>query len=244
MIAFGNQVTRDRTRREMAVPDADFSIHKAEWMESGDDPVLSPTIFLIEQPPRSTVVAHFHKNNQFQLFVDGSGEIGRYALGPVVVHYAGAFTPYGPLVAGPEGLKYFTIRAVREQGGYLPTDLENRQRGPRRHEQTDPILVPEAGDLLALDTAVERILIPADTGLEARTISLPPQGLFEGRHTPESEGQFVVVLAGTVEAADRKLGLWESLYVPASDPFPAIVAGPDGAHLVALSPPRRDPAYV
>ena len=54
--------------------------HKGEWMESGDDPVLSPTVFLIEQPPNATLVPHFHRQNQFQLFVDGGGTLGKHAV--------------------------------------------------------------------------------------------------------------------------------------------------------------------
>jgi hypothetical protein len=86
--------------------------HKGEWMESGDDPVLSPTVFLIEQPPNATLVPHFHRQNQFQLFVDGGGTLGKHAVETVTVHYAGAYTGYGPLISGNQGIKYFTIRPV------------------------------------------------------------------------------------------------------------------------------------
>jgi hypothetical protein len=37
----------------------------------------------------------------------------------VVVHYAGAFTGYGPLIAGPQGITYFTLRPVCESG-FIP----------------------------------------------------------------------------------------------------------------------------
>lgn len=86
--------------------------HKGEWMESGQDPRLSPTVFLVEQPANTTLKTHFHGENQFQVFVRGSGSIGRETISPMTVHYAGAYTGYGPLLSGPEGLFYFTIRAV------------------------------------------------------------------------------------------------------------------------------------
>ena len=79
-------------------------------MDSGDDPTLSPTVALIEQPAGFEFMPHFHRQNQFQVFVGGSGSLGRHALAPVVVHYAGAYTGYGPLLAGPEGIQYFTLR--------------------------------------------------------------------------------------------------------------------------------------
>lgn len=81
-------------------------------MASGCDPARSPTVALIEQPAGFEFMPHFHRHNQFQVFVGGSGSIGRHALAPVVVHCAGAYTDYGPRVAGPEGIQYFTLRPV------------------------------------------------------------------------------------------------------------------------------------
>ena len=90
-------------------------------MQGGRGPGLSPTVFLVEQPPNSVLAPHFHAQNQFQVVKDGSGTLGPHAVGPGSVHYAGAFTGYGPLVAGPAGLSYFTIRAVYETGAnFLP----------------------------------------------------------------------------------------------------------------------------
>lgn len=114
MIVLGTQAHGATKRRPITVMEATF--YKGEWMESGDDPTLSPTAFLIEQPPNYTLLPHFHRQNQFQLFVEGSGSIGRAALGAVTVHYAGAYTGYGPLLSGADGIKYFTIRAVLESG--------------------------------------------------------------------------------------------------------------------------------
>ena len=112
MIAIGTRAHGETRRRPIPVLNDTF--FKAEWLETPDNPTLSPTAFLVEQPPNTTLVPHFHKNNQFQLFVDGSGTIGRHPIGPVTVHYAGAFTGYGPLVSGSNGIKYFTcVRSVK-----------------------------------------------------------------------------------------------------------------------------------
>ena len=46
-------------------------------MDSGDDPELSPTVYLVEQGPNISLRTHFHRNNQFQLFVRGEGSIGK-----------------------------------------------------------------------------------------------------------------------------------------------------------------------
>ena len=90
MIRFGTHELWQHTRRELMAPTGAF--HKGEWMDSGDDPELSPAVFLIEMGPQLVANPHFHRNNQFQVFLKGSGSIGVHKLGPVTVHYAGAFT--------------------------------------------------------------------------------------------------------------------------------------------------------
>src|SRR5688572_4441868 len=105
-------------------------------MESGNDPRLSPTVFLVEQPPNTTLQPHFHRQNQFQLFVGGGGTFGRAPLQPITVHYAGAYTAYGPLVAAGQGIQYFTIRPVCESGFIPVAEREQKMiRGPKRHAQ-------------------------------------------------------------------------------------------------------------
>lgn len=47
--------------------------YKTDWLTSGGDRELSPTVFLVEQAPNVSLRTHFHRNNQFQLFVRGSG---------------------------------------------------------------------------------------------------------------------------------------------------------------------------
>ena len=90
MIVTGTRAHGLTKRRPIDVNGTTF--YKSEWMECGADPALSPTVFLVEQPPNTELVSHFHRQNQFQLFVDGAGSIGRETLGAVTVHYAGAYT--------------------------------------------------------------------------------------------------------------------------------------------------------
>lgn len=134
MIAFGLRSTAKRTRR-IQVHSPELRGVKSEWMTSGEDPSLSPTIFLVEQPAGMVLPAHCHRNNQFQLVVAGTGKIGPNKLGPVTIHYAGAYTAYGPLAAGPDGLKYFIIRSVHESGMQVVAETAQAAwpKGPRSH---------------------------------------------------------------------------------------------------------------
>src|SRR5919199_2365261 len=83
--------------------------------------VVYPMAFLVEQSAGSTVQAHFHAANQFQVVIGGSGMLGRHAVAPISVHYVNAFSAYGPLRAGETGLHYFTLRNGYDPGArYVP----------------------------------------------------------------------------------------------------------------------------
>ena len=180
MLVIGRRTHGEQRRRPIPVMGETF--FKGEWMEAGDDPVLSPTVFLIEQPPNVTLAPHFHRQNQFQLFVEGSGLIGRHPLRAVTVHYAGAYTGYGPLISGERGIKYFTIRPVCESG-FVPVSeaREKMVRGPKRHAQSEPIDALAASDLSELPGIEQAVAIPfADDGLGATVTSLPPGARLDG----------------------------------------------------------------
>lgn len=243
MIVIGTREHGSRRRRPVPVMKDTF--HKSEWMEAGDDPVLSPTVFLVEQPPDTVLVPHFHRQNQFQLFVAGGGTIGRNPLGPVTIHYAGAYTGYGPLVSGPQGVTYFTIRPVCESG-FVPVEGAGDRmiRGPKRHAQAGPIVTLGAAELAALrQPAHDTLIAPAPDGLAAIVSCLPPGAEHVSAHVPGSQGQFVFVLAGSLLHEGRSLGLWENLFADSAGEPPVLRAGEGGAQVVALHTPPRDAAY-
>lgn len=256
MIATGTHAHSIAKRRPINVMGATF--YKSEWMECGDDPKLSPTVFLVEQPPDTSLVSHFHRQNQFQLFVDGAGSIGRESLGPVTVHYAGAYTGYGPLLSGPAGIKYFTIRAVCE-AGFTPISeaKEKMLRGPKRHANSKPLPPLTAAALAALTSTQEQTLIETgDDGMGAHLTRLPPGAAFHPAQVAGSEGRFLFVTAGTLTgalagalngAADNgpaDLGRWEHLFLLSTDTAPPLSAGPGGAEIVSLFIPHKEAAYL
>ena len=75
-----------------------------------------PQGFLVYQPPGSVTPPHFHETNQFQVFVEGSGRVGRHAALPITVQYASGHTPYGPIEAGVTRVRYFTLRQQWDPG--------------------------------------------------------------------------------------------------------------------------------
>lgn len=248
MIATGTHAHSIAKRRPINVMGATF--YKSEWMECGDDPKLSPTVFLVEQPPDTSLVSHFHRQNQFQLFVDGAGSIGRESLGPITVHYAGAYTGYGPLLSGPQGIKYFTIRAVCEAGFTPISEAKAKMlRGPKRHANSTPVPPLTAAALAALTGTQEQTLIETgDDGMGARLTRLPPGARLHPAQVPGSEGQFLFVTAGTLAgvlaSGPVNLGRWEHLFLLAGDAAPPLTAGPGGAEIVSLFIPHKEAVYV
>jgi hypothetical protein len=86
---------------------------------------LFPVAYRIEQDPGTQADPHFHQANQFQVFVSGAGFFGKQPVHAVMAQYAQAFTPYGPIVAGPEGLSYLTLRNAWDPGGqFMPAQRE------------------------------------------------------------------------------------------------------------------------
>ena len=245
MLAVGRRSLSEQTLRRTTTPDGLVG-GKSEWMNSGDDPQLSPTIFLIDQPPSMALPAHFHHNNQFQLFVEGGGRIGARKLTPVTVHYAGAYTAYGPLVAGDAGLKYLTIRTVLEAGGVMVSKSDGLwPEGPRRHATSEALPPVSALELRSNSEVLTKDLFsPQDDGLAAKSIMVPPRQRIDAPQRTAGEGVFLVVLSGALIHAGEELKEWESLYLSEGETFPDISAGETGVHLLELFPPIKDPAYA
>lgn len=72
MIALGCAALAGETRHRRVLENG-FSFHRSEWMQSDRGPGLSPTVFLVEQPPNAVLAPHFHTQNQFQVVKEGSG---------------------------------------------------------------------------------------------------------------------------------------------------------------------------
>jgi hypothetical protein len=235
MIVTGSSQLGAQRRRHLRLADG-FEYFKGEWLETGQAPDLSPTMFLVEQGPHSTLRTHFHRENEFQVVVQGGGLFGRHPVQAVAVHYAGAFTGYGPIVAGPEGLSYFTIRSIYESGAVmLPEGREQLPRGPKRqlygarHEPADL----EA--LARLRSVESSDLIPMqDDRIAARVMRIPCREIATAETPVGSGGQFHMVLAGGIVHEGRELRRWESVFVSPDEKPISLQAGNEGAEVLFL----------
>ena len=172
--------------------------------------------------------------------------LGTQPLTVVTVHYAGAFTAYGPLVAGTDGIQYFTTRSVCETG-LVPVSQarEHMVRGPKRHAEAGPVAVAPAGELLAPPAAgIEQSLIAfADDNLGVSVVAQRPGAPVHLERHEASGGLFVVVLAGVLRCEQLEMSPWESIFVSGDEISPPLTAGTAGVQMVSLHLPRKPPAY-
>ena len=243
MIVFGSASHGEKCRRQVVVDGSVF--HKSEWLESGQDIALSPTVFLVEQPPDTQLHGHFHGENQFQVFVKGEGRMGTHAISPITVHYAGAYTGYGPLLSGPQGLAYFTIRAVFETGTMSASDPSKMVRGPKRHCVSEPMPPAKAATLaLRAEIETEELIALQPDGIAARILRLPPGGRASGFDPATGGGQFYLVLNGELLHGNAVLRHWESMFVSSDETAISISAGASGLEVLCLQMAPKDPIYV
>lgn len=195
---------------------------------------VCPMAFLVEQPPDSVVSAHFHESNQFQLVVAGGGTLGQHAVGPIAIHYSNAYSAYGPLAAGPEGLWYFTLRNGYDRGAqYLPAAREALKGVRRRFREAT------VGPLPAATLGSEALLPAAPDGLGAWRHRLAPGEAVRGPDPAEGDGQFWIVTAGVLRAADgAELPPLSAIFVAPDEPAFAGTAGAEGLEVVVMQFPR------
>ena len=204
--------------------------------DSDPDPnALFPMAFLVEQDPGEVANAHYHQADQFQVVVAGEGTLGSHDVRPISVHFAGAFTAYGPIRAGAEGLSYFTLRNRFDPGARYMMRGENRtalrQVRPRRHREAVAGPLDRSGTVLLLG--------PDADGLAAWHYRLAPGESLAGAAPTEGQGQYWLVAEGSVARGGTTLGPLSCAFVHPDDRAFAVTAGENGAGLLAMQFPRH-----
>jgi len=195
-----------------------------------------PQGFMVEfQTPHGVIPPHFHLVDQFQVVVGGSGKLGKHALAPVSVHYADAFTPYGPISAGPDGLSFFTLRVEGDLGSqYMPGSRDKMERKAGRN-LSGHVVMDGTGTVAAGNVADFRPLLgPFDDGVAAFSAQLQPGDVVKGIDAAPGGGQYYVVLEGSLLHEEQQLPRLSCLFVAAGEQAPCLKSGPGGVHLLAL----------
>jgi hypothetical protein len=166
--------------------------------------VLYPDAYLVEQGPGDVLPPHFHRADEFQVFVSGWGTFGNHPVRAPHVHYAGAFTPYGPIAAGPEGIGYMTMRKNFDAGAFeMPAALAELRAGGRAPRD----MVSEHLDIAptrppAAQLECREVFAPQADGLAAWHYRLPANASAPAPDPAAGGGQYFLVLTGEMLALD------------------------------------------
>jgi hypothetical protein len=208
-----------------------------------DDEVRDgPLAFLIEMVPNSVLPPHFHPVDQYQVFVSGSGTLGKHPANGLAIHYADRHTAYGPITAGPHGVAYFTLRAKTDGRGVFlskPGAREQLKPSKRRFHMVESIVLAVPPVLVELAEPVIEQLLGAhgDGGPASFMLRIGGGGSARGPDPSRGGGQYYLVLTGAVRNGGEELPPWSLLWVSPGEPAPTIGAGPAGAEVMVLQFP-------
>jgi len=192
---------------------------RGDFINTPSDQPFSPQSYLVEQLPTIVNPTHFHIQNQFQVFTAGSGNIGKHEIKPYVVHYAGAFTGYGPLVSGPEGLHYITLRSQKDPGAkFIPEKTNELIKGPKHHHTTECLDLLSLEDLGHLSRPqILDIHSDKSTGLGISQLRIPPHSQFTLEFLDLSTSAYLLLITGSIAHANYYLTPHENIFITKED---------------------------
>ena len=210
--------------------------------EANDDGM--PQGFLVEQPSGAVTPPHFHDHEQFQVVVDGGGFVGKKAAMPLSVHYAGGHTPYGPIVAGAEGIFYFTLRSRWDAGAkYMPASRDRLKPVKRKHRLAAEVPVPSGDALKSLgEGGCAEVMAPLDDGTCAYLFTMGA-GKSVSMETPVTAGgQYAILVGGSAMDDGRALPRLSGFYRFRDEAPITVTAGEQGAAVLLMQFSKDDPA--
>jgi hypothetical protein len=204
----------------------------------------SPQAFLVELDAHGEILPHFHQVNQYQVFLDGGGTLGRNAAPLVALHYVDHHTAYGPIKAGPCGLTMFTIRQMADPGGYylhLPGYKEMLKPSKKRYLLAKDIPLSIAPVLehredVALEPLFDGQAEHGD-GLGAYVLRMGAGQSCSGPDPRVTGGQYTLVVAGELSLGGHDYPAWSTIYAGPEDEPLVLRSGPRGLEALILNFP-------
>jgi hypothetical protein len=200
-----------------------------------------PQGFLVDQPPGAITLPHFHETNQFQVFVEGVGSMGKHRARPLTVQYANGHTPYGPITASETGVKYFTLRQRWDPGAkYMPGARELLAKGNQRTRLKADIGITAPAERASLASPLTETIFPReDDGLAAWIVRF---GAGQEADMPDAAGtggQYLLVADGELLLSSKPYEKWSTVFVTADEAPPRIAADDKGLDLLVLQFPKQ-----
>lgn len=199
-----------------------------------------PQGFLVEQPPGAVTLPHFHETNQFQVFVDGIGGMGKHRAVPLTVQYANGHTPYGPITASETGVKYFTLRQRWDPGAkYMPGARDKLAKGNQRTRIKGDIPPTSAAERAVLTAPAAEVIFEQEAdGMAAWLYRFGAGQSIAAPDAAGTGGQYLVVAEGELELDGRTLEKWSTVFVTPDEAPPVMHASDAGLDLLVLQFPE------
>ena len=216
-------------------------VYKTVILASDPDDFPAPTASLIEQLPHDVIRPHFHFNSQFQVFVNGSGKLGRADVRGFVVQYVSPHTGYGPITASEDGIWYLTLRPSfpTKKPGYKPVLYLPESRPVLASDSKKFQVHSEICDVVgerAERTFVKEVIAPAESGLAAWWLRIPAN---EVRNPPELAGglaRYHLVANGSLIRDGTELPTLSVIWTEGAETL-QLVAGDTGADVIVMQFP-------
>ena len=205
------------------------------WFLNPPRRTREPQAYIVEYAAGRPLGLHYHDADEFQVVLAGSGTMGQHELRPGVVHFARAYTGYGPIVAGPNGLSVMTLRAERDSSGpqFLPDKLDAlRSVQYRRPWQAwSQALFDEAAELVV---ELSFSQTGAGPGFGGYLVIAPPRKKLNMPECTEAKGHYALLLEGSAFAEGREHQATAIEFAPAGQVLQSWSAGNCGARVLLL----------
>ena len=217
------------------------SYRRMQLIDHPPEQLDAPEAFIIEGDPGRQLPTHFHDVDQFQIITSGTGTVGRHGLAPRGVHFARAYTPYGPIVSGNEGLGYLTLRARRDPllAQYVPACRDKLKsipdRAPWQHTAMPAFPVLRAGESQAVNAVPG---LDDGSGLFVHAVTLAAGARMRAPDPSIGGGQFIVGLKGGLVQDGSLRDAIVVVFVANHEPAFELQAGPQGLEVLMFGFPR------
>ena len=235
-----DDIKPEQIRRNKGGPDRPASTSFSYFRATVDTPD-APSAFLARYDPDDNSCAHYHAVDQFQILVQGKGTLGRHAVEPYYIHFARAYTPYGPLHADKDtGWTFMTLRAHYDAGAQrLPGALEKLKQVADRQpwQVTTAATFPAPGPGARLQEIPD---IKDDRGLFTCSLTMAPGAQTVAPDPSGGNGQYVIVVKGSLLHDGRDHQALTVVFVKSDEGAYRIHAGPQGLEALVLNFPRTE----
>jgi hypothetical protein len=199
-----------------------------------------PEAFLAYCAAGREIDSHFHRVDQFQVLFGVPGSYyQRHAIPKVYLHYADAFSVYGPFgTKGDVSMRFFTLRSsASDLHASMPKHRADLlYRGERQYQfDLDEYLeadVPNPGEV-----RLHTIINPESDGLAAYLVRIGARTDFTSPSVANSSGRYTCIIEGTLRHKDREFGPRSLGWSARGLPDLAASSGEDGCSFLSLHLP-------